>query len=55
MNSRVQELERLILACKKAYYSGYPLVENEVYDAYTEELKGLDPESPVLSFVGGGE
>ncbi len=50
--SREKELEDLIIKYKKAYYSGEPLISDEAYDSLEEELKGINPDNPVLHLVG---
>ena len=50
--SRIQELEKLILHHKECYYLGRAEISDEEYDRLEIELKGLDPENPVLELVG---
>jgi DNA ligase (NAD+) len=50
---RVDELKRLILKAKQAYYfGGKPLMSDAEYDALEDELRELDPGNPVLALVG---
>jgi DNA ligase (NAD+) len=51
-NTRVHELEKLILYHKERYYTGQAEISDEKYDLLEEELKRLDSCNPVLSIVG---
>lgn len=51
--NRVKELEEEILRHKALYYQGHPEISDHQYDALEEELKKINPESYVLSLVGG--
>jgi DNA ligase (NAD+) len=46
------KLEQLILEHKQAYYTGNPLISDKDYDDLEDQLRSLDPESPVLALVG---
>lgn len=50
--NRAQELEKLILSHKELYYQGKPEISDESFDDLERELRGLDPENPVLELVG---
>jgi DNA ligase (NAD+) len=50
--NRAQELEKLILSHKELYYQGKPEISDESFDELERELRGLDPENPVLQLVG---
>lgn len=52
MTSRVKELEETILYHRDLYYNGHPEVEDDVYDAWEDELRRLSPDSPVLRQIG---
>ncbi len=52
---RIKELEGLLLYHKKKYYDGDPEISDQAYDNLEEELKGLDPDNPVLDVVGKRE
>lgn len=49
---RIESLASQILLHKKLYYSGRTAIPDAAYDALEEELKGLDPQHPVLFMVG---
>jgi DNA ligase (NAD+) len=51
----VNELVKLILHHKKAYYGGKAEISDPQYDRLEETLKALIPDHPVLSLVGDGE
>ncbi len=46
------ELESRLLQANQDYYNGTPSVPDEVYDAWRDELRDLDPESAVLKQIG---
>ena len=50
--TKVRFLSSEILRHKKLYYEGKPEVSDFEYDAIEQELKQLDPQHPVLDFVG---
>lgn len=50
--SRVKQLEEEILRHKKLYYSGMAEISDEEYDKLETELKEVDPNNKILSFVG---
>lgn len=49
---KINQIANQILTHKNAYYAGKPQVSDEVYDALEADLKRLDPNHPVLSWVG---
>lgn len=49
---RISDLAEQILLHKKKYYAGIPEVSDQVYDKLEVELKGLNPDHPVLRYVG---
>ena len=49
---KVKKLENEILKHKNLYYQGKPEISDYEYDKLEEELKSLEPNSSVLSFVG---
>lgn len=49
-----ERLSRLILRYKAAYYKGFPLVTDEVYDKLEEQLKQIDPNNKALK-IGGSD
>lgn len=52
MDPRISELETQLLQANQDYYNGTPTVTDEVYDAWRDELRDLDPESLVLKQIG---
>jgi DNA ligase (NAD+) len=50
--SRISELERLIQEAKDAYYNHQPVVADEVYDAWEDELAELDAVNRLVISVG---
>jgi DNA ligase (NAD+) len=52
ITTRIKELEDLILYHKEKYYSGMAEISDESYDAIEEELRRIDPQNPILQFVG---
>ncbi|BCG50031.1 NAD-dependent DNA ligase LigA [Ralstonia phage RP13] len=53
--NRVEELVKLIVDAANAYYNTEaPLVSDEVFDSWTNELKSLDPDNKILSTPGWG-
>ncbi|GAB4011223.1 MAG: NAD-dependent DNA ligase LigA [Bdellovibrio sp.] len=52
MNSRVKELESLIIKHKALYYEGHPEISDYEYDKLEDELKKLDANNAVLNLVG---
>jgi DNA ligase (NAD+) len=50
--SRIKELEDLIIFHKNLYYSGKKKIEDEEYDELENQLKSLDPNNFALFFVG---
>lgn len=51
-SKNIEELASKILQHKKLYYLGKSVISDSEFDALENELKGLAPEHPVLSFVG---
>ncbi|MDR1900650.1 MAG: NAD-dependent DNA ligase LigA, partial [Treponema sp.] len=51
---RAAALERLIVQYQKSYYDGEAEVSDGEFDLLWDELKALDPRSPVLNRVGAG-
>ncbi len=51
-DARIQELEGQIRFHRDLYYNRQPVISDEEFDRLVDELRGLDPESPVLSEVG---
>lgn len=51
-SDRVIELESLIQEARHAYYNAQPIVTDEVYDAWADELSELKHDSPALTSVG---
>jgi len=49
---RVKALERLIAAYQASYYNGEAEISDAEFDILWDELKSLDPKSPVLAKVG---
>ena len=54
MKSRVKEIEKIILECKKHYYTNglESKLSDEEYDVLEDELKELDPNNDVFNIVG---
>lgn len=50
--SRIERLASRLLVYKKLYYTGKPTITDDAYDALEDELRGLDPQHPVLAMVG---
>ncbi|MDR2143714.1 MAG: NAD-dependent DNA ligase LigA [Treponema sp.] len=51
-NERVDALERLIVSYQKSYYNGEAEISDAEFDLLWDELKSLNPKSPVLAKVG---
>lgn len=51
-SERIKELEQKITEANNAYYNGSPIVSDQVWDAWYDELKLLSPENVLLSKVG---
>ncbi len=49
---KTEKIATQLLVYKARYYSGEESVPDAVYDALEDELRGLDPEHPVLDRVG---
>ncbi|MBI4601429.1 MAG: NAD-dependent DNA ligase LigA, partial [Planctomycetes bacterium] len=49
---RIRELERELRRHRELYYNGTPEITDAEFDALEDELRRLDPESPVLAEVG---
>ena len=54
MTDRITQLESLISAYAKAYYSGQSEVSDEYFDGLVDELRNLSPDSKVLKKTGWG-
>lgn len=50
--TRVADLEERIAQARDAYYNGTPVVEDSVFDAWLDELKDLQADSPQVTAVG---
>lgn len=50
--SRIEELEKLILKYQESYYNGEAEISDADFDKLWDELKALDPSSPLLHKVG---
>lgn len=50
--NRTEELVVLVRKHRQLYYNGTPEVEDDVFDAWVDELTELDPNSDVLQEVG---
>jgi DNA ligase (NAD+) len=48
----LDNLIKEILRHKQLYYQGKPEISDEEYDKLEEELRGFDPNSPILKLVG---
>ncbi len=53
MADRIKQLETKILLHKNLYYQGKPEISDFEYDSLEDELRKLNPSSPVLEMVGG--
>ena len=53
MADRIKQLETKILLHKNLYYQGKPEISDFEYDSLEDELRRLNPSSPVLEMVGG--
>lgn len=51
-SARIEELEEKLAGARNAYYNSRPIVPDEVYDAWVDELRGLRADSPELAVVG---
>jgi DNA ligase (NAD+) len=49
---RIAELESLIVKARNDYYNSQPTVTDSVYDAWTDELKSLKPDSAAITSIG---
>lgn len=50
--SKSQQLEKEILKHKNLYYQGKPEISDVEYDKLEDQLRKINPESEILSFVG---
>lgn len=50
--NRISELEALLLKARQDYYNGTPTVDDDVYDAWKDELAELKPRSPAVTAIG---
>lgn len=51
---RVQWLVEKIRKVSQAYYDGNPIISDEAFDRFVEELKALDPDNDILHQTGYG-
>ena len=51
-NSRIKALVEKIVKHKRLYYAGRPQISDASYDQLEHELRKLDPDHPVLSYIG---
>ncbi|HES59696.1 MAG TPA: DNA ligase (NAD(+)) LigA, partial [Caldithrix sp.] len=51
-SERIEFLEREIRKAKNAYYNLDPIISDQVYDAYIDELRSLKPESEEVQSFG---
>jgi DNA ligase (NAD+) len=51
-HERITELENIITGCQDSYYNGEAEISDAEFDALWDELKRLDPDSPVIKRVG---
>jgi DNA ligase (NAD+) len=49
---RIQELVEKITQAKEAYYNLSPIISDQIYDAWVDELKELDPNNQAITMVG---
>jgi len=52
LNDRVQELAYKINKARNEYYNLAPQVKDNVFDAWVDELKSLDPNHPAITAIG---
>ncbi len=52
LQTRTDELERLILKARSDYYNGGASVSDDVYDAWKDELAEIKPRSPAVTAIG---
>ena len=50
--SRIQELSNKILQARSDYYNNQPTVSDDVFDAWVDELKDLDPQNKSITMIG---
>ena len=50
--SRIQELSSKILQARSDYYNNQPIISDDVFDAWVDELKVLDPENKAIIMIG---
>lgn len=49
---KIEELEKKLIEYKIAYYTGNPIASDAEYDILEDELRKLNPNSPVLKQIG---
>lgn len=49
---RIKELEKIITQARHDYYNNQPTLEDDVFDAYVDELKELDPNNKAITSIG---
>jgi DNA ligase (NAD+) len=52
MNPRIKVLSKKISKAQNDYYNGNPSASDKSYDAWMNELKGLDPNHPLITKIG---
>ncbi|MCX6010159.1 MAG: NAD-dependent DNA ligase LigA [Chloroflexi bacterium] len=50
--ARIVELEKTLTEAQDAYYNGTSIMSDAEYDAFSDELRDLDPKNSVLTKVG---
>jgi NAD-dependent DNA ligase len=51
MLDKIKELEEIIFKNDNLYWAGNPVISDEEYDAYVEELKKIDPNNKLITRV----
>jgi DNA ligase (NAD+) len=49
---RIQELESKIIEARDNYYNHTPTISDQVFDAWIDELRGLDPANASITAIG---
>ena len=52
MSNRIQQLEQKIIQARNDYYNHQPKYTDQVYDAWVDELRALDPINKAITAVG---